>query len=144
MFVPGPYEDVVEVRNATVLKSQEYAVVKNEITGKYVHYAGPQQLFVGPYEKLFNVLPKVVLQKQDYVRLVDRRTGEENVVKGPQAVVPEPTQCEKDYVKNCSMNVSQAIVMKADISVLTLNKTTGVKRIVRADAGGIFTPQPYE
>jgi regulator of protease activity HflC (stomatin/prohibitin superfamily) len=144
IFVPGPYEDVLEVRRATVLKSQEYAVVKNELTGKYLHYPGPQQLFVSPYEQLFRVLPKVVLQKQDYVRLVDRRTGEENVVKGPQAVVPEPTQCEKDYSKNCSMEVTQAIVMKADVAVLTLNKTTGVKRIIRADAGGIFTPQPYE
>merc|ERR1719446_1634227 len=53
MFVPGPYEDVLEVRNATVLKSQEYAVVKNDLTGMYTHYAGPQQLFVGPYEQLF-------------------------------------------------------------------------------------------
>merc|ERR1711959_167001 len=144
IFVPGPYEDVLEVRNATVLKSQEYAVVRNELTGKYLHYPGPQQLFVSPYEQLFRVLPKVVLQKQDYVRLVDRRTGEEDVVKGPQAVVPEPTQCEKDYVENCSMQVMPAVVMKADIAVLALNKTTGVKRIIRADAGGIFTPLPYE
>jgi hypothetical protein len=144
MFVPGPYEDVDEVRNAVVLKSHEYAVVKNEMSGKYVHYAGPQQLFVGPYEKLFRVLSKVVLQKQDYVRLVDRRTGEENVMKGPLAVVPEPLQCEKDYATNCTMTVSKAIVMKADLAVLALNRTTGVKRVVRADAGGIFTPLPYE
>merc|ERR1712072_1069260 len=144
MFVPGPYEDVLEVRNATVLKSQEYAVVQDDMTGKYVHYAGPQQLFVGPYEQLVRLLPKVVLQKQDYVRLVDRRTGEENVVMGPKAVVPQPAQCEKDYTKNCFMTVNQAIVMKADIAVLTLNKTSGVKRITRADSGGIFTPHPYE
>jgi hypothetical protein len=90
------------------------------------------------------VLPKVVLQKQDYVRLLDRRTGEENVVNGPLAVVPQPTQCEKDYVKNCVLVVSQAIVMKADVAVLILNRTSGVKKIVRADAGGIFTPLPYE
>jgi regulator of protease activity HflC (stomatin/prohibitin superfamily) len=144
IFVPGPYEEVLEVRTATVLKSQEYAVVKNELTGKYLHYSGPQQLFVGAYEVLFHILPKVVLQKQEYVRLVDRRSGEENVVKGPQAVVPEPAQCEKDYANNCSMSISQAILMKADVTVLTLNKTTGVKRIIRADAGGIFTPLPYE
>jgi hypothetical protein len=144
IFVPGPYEDVMEIRNATVLKSQEYAVVKDDMTGKYVHYPGPQQLFVGPYEQLFRVLPKVVLQKQDYVRLVDRRTGEENVVKGPMAVVPKPTECEKDYSNDCMMTVSQAIVMKADVAVLSLNKTSGMKRIVRADMGGIFTPLPYE
>jgi hypothetical protein len=144
MFVPGPYEDVLEVRNATVLQSQEYAVVRNQLTGKYTHYAGPQQLFVGPYEELLKVLPKVVLQKQEYARLVDRRTGEENVVKGPKAVVPEPAQCEKDYLRNCLMTVHQAIVMKADISVLVLNKTSGVKTIMQASSGGIFTPRPYE
>jgi len=144
MFVPGPYEDVLEVRNATVLKSQEYAVVKDDMTGKYVHYAGPQLLFVGPYEQLVEVLPKVVLQKQEYVRLVNRRSGEENVVKGPQAVVPEPAQCEKDYTSDCFMKVEAAIVMRADVAVLTLNKTTGVKRIIRANSGGIFTPLPYE
>lgn len=149
IFVPGPYEDILEVRKATVLKSQEYAVVKDTMTGKYLHYEGPLQLFVGPYEELFGVMSKVVLQKQDYVRLVDRRTGEENVVKGPIAVVPKPTECEQGYIRNCSLTVRRAIVMKADTSVLTLNRTTGVKRIVRADmdnddSGGIFTPAPYE
>mmetsp|Transcript_31787 Transcript_31787/g.58234 ORF Transcript_31787/g.58234 Transcript_31787/m.58234 type:complete len:954 (+) Transcript_31787:88-2949(+) len=144
IFVPGPYEDVLEVRKAAVLKSQEYAVVKDTMTGKHLHYAGPLQLFVGPYEQLIRVLSKVVLQKQEYIRLVDRRTGEENVVEGPQAVVPQPTECEQDYTKNCSLTVQRAIVMKADTSVLTLNKTSGVKRIIRADSGGIFTPSPYE
>jgi hypothetical protein len=144
MFVPGPYEDVLEVRNATVLQSQEYAAVKNDMTGKYVHYAGPQQLFVGPYEQLVQVLPKVVLQKQEYTRLVNRRTGEENIVMGPQAVVPEPAQCEKDYTRNCFLTVNRAIVMRADVSVLTLNKTSGAKQIIRASSGGIFTPRAYE
>jgi hypothetical protein len=144
MFVPGPYEEVLEVRNATVLQSQEYAVVRNQLTGMYMHYAGPQQLFVGPYENLIKVFPKVVLQKQEYARLVDRRTGEESIVKGPQAVVPESAQCEKDYLKNCFMQVHEAIVMKADVSVLVLNRTSGVKSIVEASSGGIFTPRPYE
>jgi len=144
MFTPGPYEDVVEVRDATVLKTQEFAVVKNDITGMYIHYGGPQQLFVGPYERLVLVLPKVVLQKQDYVRLVDRRTGEENIVGGPLAVVPDPAQCEKDYTNKCTMTVNQAIVMKANVAVLTLNKTTGVKQIISAVSGGLFTPRPYE
>jgi DNA-binding transcriptional regulator YiaG len=144
IFVPGPYEDVLEVRNATVLKSQEYAVVKNDMTGMYAHYAGPQQLFVGPYEQLVQVLPKVVLQKQEYARLVNRRTGEEDIIMGPRAVVPEPAQCEKDYTENCLMAVEQAIVMRADIAVLTLNRTSGVKQIIRANSGGMFTPRPYE
>jgi hypothetical protein len=144
IFTPVPYEEILEVRKATVLKSQEYAVVKNDMTGKYLHYEGPQLLFVGPYEQLLRVLSKLVLQKQDYVRLVDRQTGEEDIVKGPLAVVPEPAQCEKDYVNGCVLSISQAIVMKADVSVLILNRTSGVKRVVRADTGGIFTPVPYE
>jgi len=144
VFFPGAYEDVLAVRRALVLKSQEYAVTKNNLTGIFVHHSGPTQLFVGPYEELITVLPKVVLQKQEYVRLVDRRTGTEVVVKGPQAVVPEPSQCEKDYVKNCTMTAEQAIVMKADIAVLTLNRTSGIKKIVRAEAGGNFIPMPYE
>jgi hypothetical protein len=114
------------------------------MTGKYVHYEGPQQLFVGPYEELVRVLAKVVLQKQEYVRLVDRRSGEENIISGPQAIVPSPAQCEKDYANNCRLQAQRAIVMKANMAVLTLNKTTGAKKIVRADSGGIFTPSPYE
>jgi hypothetical protein len=144
IFTPVAYEEILEVHKATVLKSQEYAVVKNDMTGKYLHYEGPQLLFVGPYEQLLRVLSKLVLQKQDYVRLVDRQTGEEDIVKGPLAVVPEPAQCEKDYVNGCVLSISQAIVMKADVSVLILNRTSGVKRVVRADTGGIFTPVPYE
>jgi len=144
LFVPGPYEEVMEVRNATVLKSQEYAVVKNDMTAKYIHYPGPVQLFVGAYEQLVKVLPKVILQKMDYVRLVDRRSGEENVVKGPKAIVPAPEQCEKDYTTNCVMVVKRAIIMKADVTVLILNRTSGIKTAVRANAGGIFTPQAYE
>lgn len=144
MFVPGPYIDILEVRNATVVRSQEYAVLKNDLTGRYVHYAGPQRLFVGAYEKLVYILPKLILQKQEYVRLVDRRTGEEVIRKGPEAIVPEPQQCEKDYTANCVMTVSKAIVMKADVTVLTLNKTSGVKSIQSSSSGGIFTPRPYE
>jgi len=144
MFIPRPYEEILEVRTAVVLKQLEYAIVQNELTGKFIHYAGPQQLFTGAYENLSKVLPKIVLQKQQYVQLTDRRTGEETVISGPQTIVPEPEQCEKDYTQDCVVPVNQATIMKADIAVLTLNKTSGVKQVIRADSGGMFIPRPYE
>merc|ERR1712232_679732 len=105
---------------------------------------GPQLLFIGPYDQLGKVLMKIVLQKQEYVRLINRETGSEQVIMGPQTIVPEPMECEKDYTSNCSMTVHKAVVMKADVGVLTVNKTSGVKRLVLASSGGIFTPSPYE
>jgi len=144
LFFPGPYERIVEVRKALVLKSHEYAVLRDDKLAKYAHFTGPMQLSVGPYSTLYKVLPKVVLQRMDYVRLVDRRTGEEIVVKGPKAVVPDPSQCEKDYKQDCRMRVEQAVVMKADISVLVLNRTSGTRRVARANSGGMFVPVAYE
>merc|ERR1711998_431754 len=92
IFTPQPYEEVLEVRKATVLKQQEYAVVKNNRNGSFRHAAGPTLLHLDAYEELVRVTLKVALHKFEYIRLVDELSGTERVVQGPIVLVPEPTE----------------------------------------------------
>merc|ERR1712216_107571 len=92
MFTPLPYEEILEVRQATVLKQQEYAVVKNNKNGSFRHAKGPSLLHLDAYEELVRVALKVVLHKFEYIRLVNELTGIERVIEGPRVLVPDPTE----------------------------------------------------
>merc|ERR1719174_2949337 len=92
IFTPQPYEEVLEVKKATVLKQQEYAVVKNNRNGSFHHTQGPALLHLEAYEELVRVALKVVLHKFQYIRLVNELTGIERVVEGPVVLVPHPTE----------------------------------------------------
>merc|ERR1719326_2839901 len=73
IFTPSPYEEILEVRQATVLKEQEYAVIKDNMDGSYRHALGPQLLHIEAMEELIQVLPKVVLFRFQYIRLVHEK-----------------------------------------------------------------------
>lgn len=124
-----------EIRKATRLGPREYAVIKNIKTGEYRHEVGPKLLFIEAYDVNEKVKSKVVLQKHEYMRLIDTLTGYERVVKGPQTLVPRP-------LEEPGNGTEEAIVLGTDKAVLTLNRTTGKRRLVTE--GGVFIPAPYE
>merc|ERR1719253_1365152 len=145
IFTPQPYEEVLEVRKATVLKQQEYAVVKNNKNGSFRHNEGPDLLHLGAYEELVRVALKVVLHKFDYIRLLDELTGMERVVEGPTVMVPNPTEVSLKDEYNSKQHhemVQHAMLVDKDHAVLILNQMTGQQKLVTSQ--GMWTPAPYE
>jgi regulator of protease activity HflC (stomatin/prohibitin superfamily) len=121
-------------REASRLGPREYAVIKNTRSGEPRHEEGPKLLWMEAYDELVAVKSKVVLQLQEYIRLVDM-TGAERVVVGPQILVPKPLESSPN-------GTEKAIVLAQEITVLTMNKTTGLRRLINTE--GVFSPQPYE
>jgi len=135
IFVPVPYQQVVSLREATVMESSQFAVVKDELSGQFRNEEGPQLLHLGPYESLGDVREKLLLEKGQYVRLVDSRTGAERISVGPALVVPDPYE-------ESSEGQEAAVHLTATTAALVLNKTNGQQHLVVKV--GVFTPKPYE
>jgi hypothetical protein len=138
MFIPGPYEEVIEVRPPIVIAPMEYCIMKDLRTGDMRVASGPMQLKLGAYEQLVGTKrEKIMLQKDEFVRLVDGMTGIERIVRGPDTIVPNPLEASKTTeVKQKAVHVS------ALRAVLTINAKTGVQRLVTTE--GVFVPEPYE
>lgn len=122
-------------REATRLGPREYAVVKNTKSGEPRHEEGPKLLWLEAYDELVSINSKVVLQLQEYTRLVDSMTGAERVVVGPSILIPAP-------LESAPNGTESAYVLTAETTVLTMNKTTGMLRLITKE--GVFTPAPYE
>lgn len=133
-FVPAPYEHIVRMKEATLVDTREYAVVKDELTGKLRVEEGPKLLQVGPYDKVLRVTPKLVLEKDEYIRLVDKQTGEERIVVGPRTIVPSPQEITDGK--------QQAAFLTSQTAVIVLNKSDGQQRLETTP--GVFIPQQYE
>jgi len=145
MFTPLPYEEILEVRQATVLKQQEYAVVKNNKNGSFRHAQGPSLLHLDAYEELVRVALKVVLHKFEYIRLVNELTGIERVIEGPRVLVPDPTEVSvkgDEHSKVHNEMIEDAVLINKDYAILVLNQATGVQQLVTAE--GMWVPAPYE
>lgn len=134
LFAPEAYEFVQEVRKATLLGPQEYAVVENEQTGLKRHVAGPDLLKVGAYDEVLEVRPKILLERDQYVRLINRRTGSERVLNGPALVVPQPTERYPE-------GVQKAEYVNEGHAVLVMNQVSGMEQLV--DTAGLYSPPPY-
>jgi len=135
VYIPRPYEETVEMRNATVLSVLQYAVVKSNLDATMRHVSGPQQLQVGAYEEVLNVTDKIILRKDEYVRLRSKRDGSERVVRGPQTFAPEPMEQTLE-------GKQRATFLDVDTAALVLNRATGQQRLVTEK--GVFMPSPYE
>lgn len=122
-------------RQASRLGPREYAVVKNSRSGEVRHEAGPKLLWLKAWDELVAVKSKVVLQLQEYTRLIDSLSGAERVEVGPQVLIPGPLEKSPNGTES-------AIVLTAETTVLTMNKTTGLLRLITEQ--GVFTPKPYE
>lgn len=137
----GPFSEIIwphqrhEKRKAVRIAQQEYAVVKHEREQTLRHVEGPNLVFLGAYDKLESVEKKIALQKREYIRLVDKLTGSERVVAGPAILVPKASEVWPKGVETC-------IVVGATNAVITVDTTTGMKRLVRKK--GHLVPSPYE
>eukprot|EP00440_Ansanella_granifera_P048696 gb/GFBE01052761.1/.p1 GENE.gb/GFBE01052761.1/~~gb/GFBE01052761.1/.p1 ORF type:complete len:632 (+),score=178.25 gb/GFBE01052761.1/:1-1896(+) len=135
MYVPAPYEYIIQEQEATLLEPMMYATVKDDLTGVIRNEEGPKLLQLSPAERLLNVSNKVVLEKDSYLRLVDKNTGIERVERGPSLVVPGPNEIAPDGKK-------QAVFLNSQTAVRVLNRQTGQQRL--EDSSGVFFPLPYE
>jgi len=135
VFIPTPYEVILEVRKATLLGQRDFAVVKNVMDGTLRHVEGPQLLQVGAYDTVLKVKAKVVLEKDEYIRLMDEATGVERIERGPKTFVPQPTEVYTE-------GVQKAAFLDTDTAILVLNEVTGQERLVTTK--GVFVPSPDE
>lgn len=121
VFIPAPYETILEIRKATLLARSEFAMVKNLLNGQLRHEEGPKLLQVGAYDKVMKVKPKLVLEKDQYIRLMDEATGKERIERGPQTFVPKPTEVYPE-------GPQKAKFLDTDTAILVLNEVTGRDR----------------
>lgn len=134
-YVPAPYEEIVEVRVATVLSHKQYAVLKSFRDGGVRHVAGPTMFQVGAYEELAGIVDKVILRKDEYIRLRNKKDGSERIVRGPIAFIPDP-------LEQAMEGKQRATFLDLDTAALVLNRGTGQQRLVTEK--GVFIPSPYE
>jgi len=135
VFVPAPYEVILEVRKASLLGQRDFALVKNFLTGTLKHEEGPQLLQVGAYDQVVHIKPKLVLEKDEYIRLMDENTGKERIQRGPMTFVPEPSEVYPE-------GVQKAKFLDTDTAVLVLNESSGQERL--ETERGVFIPKPEE
>lgn len=137
----GPWSGVVithrpkVIREAQLLQTDHYAVVKETLTGQWRHEPGPQLLFLGPNDELVEVKSTLVLVKGQYARLANRRDGTERVLVGPQAIVPGP-------LETLPQGVQQARFLEVETALLVADRATGRRRLVTE--AGLFIPDAYE
>merc|ERR1719326_2788008 len=77
VYIPRPYEEIVETRKATLLSHRQYAVIKSHLEGTLRHEPGPQLLQVGAYEEIIGIYDKFILRKDEYIRLRNKKDGSE-------------------------------------------------------------------
>jgi len=125
----------LEIRTATLLGPNDFAVVKNSLTGGLRNEEGPKLLQVGAYDQIVKVEPKLVLEKDEYIRLMDENTGAERIERGPKTFVPSTTEVYPE-------GVQKAKFLDTETAILVLNEFTGQERLVAER--GVFFPKPEE
>jgi hypothetical protein len=114
---------------------EEYALVKDLLTGTLRNEPGPQLFQPGAYDQLMALRRKLVLEKDQYIRLMDEESGIERIVRGPQTFMPNPSEVYPEGVK-------RATFLDSDTAVLVRNETSGQERL--HTQRGVYVPQPEE
>lgn len=86
----APIVNSARKRKALQLEEQQYAKIKDTLTGTVEIVAGPTLHFMGAYDEHMATDSKIVLLNHQYARLVDAATGDVRVEKGEQTIVPGP------------------------------------------------------
>jgi len=121
-------------RKALQLEEQQYAKIKDKLTGKMSVIAGPTLHFMGPYDEHVGTHDKIVLLNHQYARLIDTATGDVRVEKGEQTIVPGPF--EHVAAK------ADAVYVDDETAVLVLSKESGQQRLVTHK--GLFFPGKHD
>jgi len=134
-FFPRPYEEILEMRQATLIGPKQYAVMRSHRDAALRTVDGPTLFQVGAYEELVAIHEKMILRKDEYVRLRDKTDGSERVVRGPTSFIPKPSEQTLE-------GKQRATFLNADTAALVLNRETGQQHLITEH--GVFMPSPYE
>jgi len=137
VFVPAPYEQIIEQRPILIIGFKEYIVIQNTMTGLKRVVSGNCSIFIKEYEELLEREQKLELKKGFYVVMVNRQMGTERVIQGPQPpFAPQPDEY-------APAGIQEAIfVDKSETALLVLDRATGVKELIRTD--GAYIPPAYQ
>merc|ERR1719240_305516 len=124
-----PFISKARKRKALQLGENQFAKIKDTLSGKMEVVAGPTLHFMGAYDEHVATHEKIVLLKHQYCRLVDSATGDVRVEKGEQTIVPGPYE---DVVER-----KDAVYVDEETAVLVQSKETGQQRLV-TDRGLYF------
>eukprot|EP00928_Gymnodinium_smaydae_P016406 TRINITY_DN1614_c1_g1_i1.p1 TRINITY_DN1614_c1_g1~~TRINITY_DN1614_c1_g1_i1.p1 ORF type:complete len:582 (-),score=98.63 TRINITY_DN1614_c1_g1_i1:222-1928(-) len=138
--INGPYRGVVlndyakEKRDATLLQPEQFAVVKDKLSGVLRDVDGPNLLFLGAYDELVRVSQKQVLLEDQYALVKNELTGEKRVEGGPSLLHPG--------LYEIVMLVSPKTVLQKDQYLRLVDGITGSERVVRGPC--TVMPKPDE
>ena len=130
----APIINSARKRKALQLEEQQYATIKDTLTGKVRVEVGPSLNFLGPYDEHVGTHDKVVLLNHQYARLVDASTGDIRVEKGEQTIVPGPYESVVEQ--------EDAVYVDDETAVLVLSKDDGQQRLVTDK--GLFFPGKHD
>jgi regulator of protease activity HflC (stomatin/prohibitin superfamily) len=124
----------VQERKATLLEPEQYAIVKNYMSGVLKDVNGPQLFFLGPYDQILRISRKVTLHEHEYAVLKNEITGVPRHESGPQLLHPG--------IYDKVVEVKPKIVLQKDQYIQLVDEVTGDERVVRGPQ--TFVPKPLE
>ena len=130
----APIVNHARKRKALQLEEQQYAKVKDTLTGVITTVAGPTMHFLGPYDEHVGTHNKLVLLNHQYARLVDSSSGDVRIEKGEQTIVPTAYEHVEE--------MADAVYVDDETAVLVLSKETGQQRLVTDK--GLFFPGKHD
>lgn len=137
LFVPGPNQTLVELRESIVLQEDEYIKLKDTATGKRWVQRGKALIFLEPTWKIDCPKAKAwVLKVNEYVRLLNGISGQVTVHRGESIAFPGPDDVVLDG------GVKKAVEIDEEHAALVRDETTGQLRLVTEKQ--LFVPGPNE
>jgi len=129
-----PVMTTARKRKALQLEEQQYAKIKDTLTGQMSVVSGPTLHFLGPYDEHVGTDKKIVLLNHQYARLIDTATGDVRVERGEQTIVPGPFEHVQQQ--------ADAVYVDEETAVLVLSKESGQQRLVTEK--GLFFPGKHD
>jgi regulator of protease activity HflC (stomatin/prohibitin superfamily) len=125
----GPFRGVVinvyskETREAVLLQPENYAVVKDTLSGQLRDVNGPHLLFLGAYDELVGIRLKYVLHEDQYALVKNELTGQPRMEVGPSLLHPG--------IYDKVVRVSEKIILQKDEYIRLVDGISGSERVVR-------------
>ena len=137
IFIPDPYTGQ-NIRDAIVLRNNEYCKIENTQTGEIRVEKGENLIFLTPFEKLVNreIKQAINLTCYEYVKIINQQTGQLRTEKGEKLVFLGPF----DEIVNNKKH--QAIEVDDQTAVLIRDKQTGQQKLVKSKQ--LFFPDDNE
>ena len=122
----APIVNSARKRKALQLEEQQYAKIKDTLTGTVEIVAGPTLHFMGAYDEHMATDSKIVLLNHQYARLVDAATGDVRVEKGEQTIVPGTSTSPRPSARLRIASVRTASILTSAFRLARDRKTNAV------------------